>query len=81
LGTDLDDNLGSSTQLSSTGNVLLVGAYGDAKGPNQRPGHVRAYQYVESKDQWDQLGNEVAGLANGDRFGFSTSMSADGESK
>eukprot|EP00545_Synedropsis_sp_CCMP1620_P005227 CAMPEP_0119006654 /NCGR_PEP_ID=MMETSP1176-20130426/2441_1 /TAXON_ID=265551 /ORGANISM="Synedropsis recta cf, Strain CCMP1620" /LENGTH=450 /DNA_ID=CAMNT_0006958605 /DNA_START=31 /DNA_END=1379 /DNA_ORIENTATION=+ len=79
FGTQIEDYFGSSTQLSDTGNILLVGGRGDARGPNQFPGSVRAYQFNEVEDKWTPMGSEVKGQADGDQFGNSVSMSSNGQ--
>lgn len=85
MGVTRDDNIvdhfGSSTQLSSSGDILLVGARGDSLGPNQKPGGVRAYQFSPGNDRWQQIGSQVTGMANGDQFGGAVSMSSSGQSK
>ena len=74
-GESASDNFGSSLCLSSNGNVIAVGAYGnDMVGSNS--GHVRIYENLEGS--WLQIGNDINGEAEGDYSGFSVSLSSDG---
>ena len=79
-GPDIDgeadgDQSGESVSLSSDGNRLAIGAGGnDGNGTNS--GHVRVYEW--SGSTWAQLGADIDGEAAGDNFGFSVSLSPDG---
>jgi hypothetical protein len=79
-GQDIDgeaeyDFSGSSVTLSTDGNIVAIGAYGnDGNGANS--GHVRIYQWNET--QWIQRGNDIDGEAASDESGSSVSLSADG---
>ena len=80
LGSDINgeaarDRSGESVSLSSDGNRLAIGAGGnDGNGTNS--GHVRVYEW--SGSTWIQLGADIDGEAAGDNFGFSVSLSPDG---
>ena len=70
-GVNIDDRSGCSISLNSDGDMIAIGSiaiYGT--------GRVRIYQY--SDGTWTQLGNLIYGVSDGDRFGRSVSMSADG---
>ena len=72
-----DDASGYSVSLSANGNIVAIGAVNnDANGNNN--GHVRVYSWNGST--WDQVGNDIDGEmgGNGDFFGFSVSLSDDG---
>jgi len=75
-GSDLEgdegDGFGWSISLSSDGNTLAVGA---ANG-NELHGYARLYNWSDT--EWVQKGNDLVGDAEWDRFGFSVSMSDDG---
>jgi len=75
-GSDLDgnewDGFGWSISLSSDGNTLAVGV---ANG-NVLHGYARLYNW--SGTEWVQKGNDLVGDAEWDRFGFSVSISDDG---
>lgn len=81
LGTDIDglaesDTFGTSVSISFDGSRLAVGADGnDHNGWNS--GHVRIFEYVEYS--WVQLGSDIHGSAEGDRFGTSVSIADDGK--
>jgi uncharacterized membrane protein len=80
LGSDIEgeasgDYFGYSVSLSSDGTILAIGApQNDDSGTNS--GHVRVYQY--SNDTWSQLGSDIDGEVDEDRFGQSVSLSSDG---
>ena len=80
LGVDIDgeaasDWSGVSVSLSSDGNRLAIGAHNN-DGNGNISGHVRVYQW--SGSAWAQLGADIDGEAEGDRSGWSISLSADG---
>ena len=76
IGSDLDgvewDYFGGSISLASDGNTLAVGAAGG----NAIHGYARLYNW--SGTEWVQKGNDLVGDAEWDRFGFSVSISDDG---
>ena len=80
LGADIDgeaagDRNGYSVSLSSDGTIVAIGAYMH----NSSRGHVRVYDYVETRNpQWDQMGADIDGEAADDRNGWSVSLNADG---
>ena len=80
LGSDIDgeawgDFSGISVALSSSGDTIAIGAYGnDSSGWNA--GHVRIYEY--SSGSWAQLGADIDGEAAVDQSGYSLSLSSDG---
>jgi len=64
-----------SVSLSSDGNIVAIGDsyYSDA---GSQRGRVGVYKF-ESND-WMQIGSDIVGEAGGDRFGWSVSLSSDG---
>jgi len=79
LGADIDgeaaEDSSGSVSLSADGNRLAIGAGGnDGNGTNS--GHVRVYEW--SGSTWTQLGADIDGEAAADNFGFSVSLSPDG---
>ena len=80
LGADIDgeaaSNLsGKSVSLSADGNIVAIGAnFNEGNGNNA--GHVRIYAY--NGTSWVQLGADIDGEETGDQFGYSVSLSADG---
>lgn len=81
LGSDIDgeaagDWFGGSVSLSGDGNRLAVSAtLNDGNGTSS--GHVRVFDYAGGV--WTQIGADLDGEAAGDNFGFSLSLSKDGE--
>jgi len=78
VGEAPGDFHGRSVSLSSNGNILAVGAYGnDGNGANS--GHVRVYTRDTTVPLgWRQLGADINGEAAGDESGVSVSLSSDG---
>ena len=74
-GEAVDDHSGSSVSLSEDGSVLAISAqFNDGNGSSS--GHVRVFRNVS--DSWVRVGNDIDGENEGDNFGYSTSLSADG---
>jgi hypothetical protein len=84
LGSDIDgeaasDSFGTSVSMSSNGTIVIVGAplHDGSSGTNA--GRVRAYQWNETAKEYRPLiESYVDGIAEGDQFGYSVSMSSDG---
>ena len=80
VGSDIDgeavgDRSGESVSLSSDGNTVAIGAFGnDATGDNA--GHARVYKNVNNT--WTQVGSDIDGEAAGDESGIALSLSSDG---
>ena len=80
LGNDIDgeaagDLSGVSISLSAYGNTVAIGALGNDDNGSSA-GHVRIYK--NSGGTWYQVGEDIDGDADGDRFGEFVSLSADG---
>ncbi len=76
IGTDIDgeaegDGSGSSVSISADGSIVAIGAIF-----NEGKGHVRVYKNIEGV--WEQIGDDIDGESDGDLFGNSVSISADG---
>lgn len=68
------DELGSSTSISSNGNIIAVGApYNNGNGTWS--GQVKVYQNIG--EEWTQLGQNIEGNEY-DSLGYSVSLSSDG---
>jgi hypothetical protein len=69
------DYFGNSLSISSNGTILAVGAshYDVEPWSNNDTGLVRVYKYDASN--WIQVGEDIIGERNGDRFGFSVALS------
>lgn len=79
LGSDIDgeaegDNSGFSVSLSADGATVAIGAYRNIS--TDTSGHVRVYHY--SSGNWSQLGSDINGEDNYERFGWSVAISGDG---
>jgi len=77
LGADINgeaasDNSGWSVSLSSNGNRVAIGAYGNGSSTGQ----VRVYEWDGSS--WNQLGVDIDGEAAADQSGWFVSLSSDG---
>ena len=82
LGGDIDgeekyDNSGRSVSLSSDGMRLAIGAPNNLSNRLYSAGHVRVYGW--SGTSWIQLGGDIDGEEKGELFGYSVSLSSDGE--
>jgi hypothetical protein len=83
IGQDLDgaaagDNAGNQVSLNSDGTIVAVGAPGnDTNGSNS--GSVTVYKFNATTTLWEIFGQVVYGEVSGDAFGFSVSLSKDGQ--
>ncbi|MES2812334.1 MAG: T9SS type A sorting domain-containing protein [Bacteroidota bacterium] len=80
IGTNINgeaagDNSGGGVALSSTGNIVAIGArFNDGNGVDS--GHVRLFQNISNV--WTQIGNDINGETAGNTFGWSVALSSDG---
>nr|WP_321229254.1 T9SS type A sorting domain-containing protein [uncultured Psychroserpens sp.] len=80
IGNDIngeaqEDNFGLSVSLSSDGSTVAIGGHrNDGNGSNS--GHIKVYQ--NTNNVWNQIGQDIDGVSQGDNFGFSVSLSSDG---
>ena len=80
IGSDINgeapnDQSGYATSLSANGNTVAIGArFNDGAGSTS--GHVRIFE--NNSNIWKQKGNDIDGLEISDTFGFSVSISGDG---
>ena len=74
-GENAGDNLGFSVALSDKGDIMAVGSpkFGAAT-----KGRVKVLKYNLATNFWDDLGNSIEGLNDGDRFGDSVSLNSSG---
>ena len=81
LGLDIDgeaagDNAGDYVAFSADGQTVAIGArHNSANGLSS--GHVRIYSWTGIS--WSQVGVDIDGDADGDRLGYTVSLSADGQ--
>ncbi|WP_299121313.1 T9SS type A sorting domain-containing protein [uncultured Winogradskyella sp.] len=80
IGSDIDgenlfDRSGWSVSLSSDGSIIAIGAeQNDGNGYNS--GHVRIYK--NESGNWVQVGSDIDGQLERDHFGYSISLSSEG---
>jgi hypothetical protein len=77
-GNATGDRFGKSVDVTPEGNVIVVGSPGYWN-YSDRPGYVRVFFLDGDTGTWEQVGQDIAGEAIGDEFGFSVSISDDGE--
>ena len=82
LGTEIVgendlDQFGFSVSISSDGSIVAIGARNN-DGNVAGAGHVRVFEWDSNSSDWTQLGSDLDGEAEGDQFGYSVSLSADG---
>ena len=70
-GNAVNDNFGVSVSISTDGGTLIVGAPGNI-------GRVRVYNFDRSIRRYVQVKPDIYGVAEGDIFGGSVSISANG---
>jgi hypothetical protein len=81
-GPDIESGLageesGTSVSLSSDGTIVAIGAtYNDVDGPIS--GAARVFQWNDTFSYWQQVGSDIIGAADRDKFGSSISLSSDG---
>jgi hypothetical protein len=79
-GDNMYDSFGESVNLSPDGNTIAIGSPGYYT--NDVPGYVRVFTLKIGDDadtsSWKQIGRDIFGEANSDRFGRSVSLSDDG---
>ncbi len=81
-GDATGDYFGMSVDMTPDGTTVICGSPGrDAN--FDRPGYARVFSLevgtVLGTANWKQIGQDIVGEANGDRFGHSVSISEDGE--
>lgn len=75
VGEGGSDDFGHSVSISSDGTIVAAGAINnDGNGSNS--GHVRVYENLSGT--WTKIGADINGEAASDNFGWSVSLSSDG---
>ncbi len=78
-GNATRDGFGSFVDVTPEGNIILVGSPGYFWN-NDQPGYVQVFSFLNGDTgTWEQVGQDIAGEAIGDEFGYSVSISDDGE--
>jgi len=76
-GEDVDDESGRSVSLSSDGTIVAIGSINNYVEQNYIAGHVRVYQYTNGS--WTKIGQDIDGENALDEFGYSVSLSSNGD--
>ena len=81
IGSDIDgeaafDRFGYSVSLSSSGDILAVGAPFNNGVAGSNTGHVRIFENISST--WTQIGSDIDGEDVNDQSGFSLDISSNG---
>ena len=72
------DWFGYSVSISDDGKTIAVGAPSNDGMNGEASGHVRIYQLDDDGTNWEQIGDDIDGDADYNRFGWSVSLSANG---
>ncbi|MGI9459521.1 MAG: hypothetical protein ACR2NF_05950, partial [Pirellulales bacterium] len=75
VGEAPGDKFGRKVVLSDDGNTLATSSMYNS----ESRGHVRIYSWDDGLNSWVQRGNDIDGERGGDRFGYSISLSSNGE--
>jgi len=81
-GNNINDGFGTSVDVTPDGMTIVCGSPG-WYAVDDRPGYVKVFflegDFDLGTDDWKQIGQDIIGEANGDRFGHSVSISEDGK--
>jgi hypothetical protein len=81
-GNATKDEFGGSVDITTDGTTIIYGSPGSYHAED-RPGYVRVFKLFLDidigTDTWKQIGQDITGEANGDKFGYSVSISDNGE--
>jgi hypothetical protein len=72
-GRQPGDNLGRSISISADGQTIAIGAFQADAGTGA--GYVQVYHF--DKTAWAQVGKDIVGPEDGDRFGLSVALTPD----
>jgi hypothetical protein len=67
-------NLGRSISISADGLTVAIGAF-QARGAGKGAGHIQVFQFKGAR--WTQIGADIIGPKDGDRFGFAVALTPD----
>ena len=84
IGNDIDgestgDQSGYSVSLSSSGDVIAIGANRADGAGLSASGHARVYAFNADNNAWEQMGDDIDGESAGDESGNSIALSNDGD--
>jgi hypothetical protein len=74
-GDNTGDEFGVIVDMSTDGAILAVGAH-QGYTTDQNPGYVRVFRLVQN--EWQPIGDDLAGATNGEQFGWVVKLSDDG---
>lgn len=77
IGEGSMDNFGYCVSMDKNGETLVVGAFQNDGVFGENSGHVRVYR--QEMNDWKQIGADIDGENSGDLFGYSVSISSDGQ--
>jgi hypothetical protein len=74
-GMGFNEQVGESVSLNADGLIVAIGITGNVSN-TANPGRIAIYAFDGSA--WSQMGGDIFGQSAGDQFGYSVSLSADG---
>ncbi|KAL3816105.1 hypothetical protein ACHAXA_004530 [Cyclostephanos tholiformis] len=78
VGEANGDNFGNAVSISEDGKTIAIGAPLNDGSDGEYSGHVRMYRLSDDGTTWVKIRQDIDGMAAGDTFGRSVSLSADG---
>ncbi|KAL3822679.1 hypothetical protein ACHAXA_009561 [Cyclostephanos tholiformis] len=78
VGEANGDNFGNAVSISEDGKTIAIGAPLNDGSNGEYSGHVRMYRLSDDGTTWVKIRQDIDGMAAGDTFGRSVSLSADG---
>lgn len=77
VGSGTSDRLGNSVSISLDGSIIAIGIKNSTTANGTESGEVKIYQDVSGT--WTQLGNSILGDDSNYNFGYSVSLSGNGQ--
>lgn len=77
VGSGASDRLGNSVSISLDGSIIAIGIKNSTTANGTESGEVKIYQDVSGT--WTQLGNSILGDDSNYNFGYSVSLSGNGQ--
>ena len=74
-GKFIDEWFGSSTSISSNGNIIAIGGYRNSQN-HLYSGRASVFKFNNMSNQWEQLGQDIYGDSEDDWTGYSVSLSS-----
>lgn len=76
-GKFIDEWFGSSTSISSNGNIIAIGGYRNSQN-HLYSGRASVFKFNNMSNQWEQLGQDIYGDSEDDWTGYSVTLSSSG---